>query len=178
MASHFPVQDVDQCYPLLQARYPAAQGVTVLLLEGAELQIASGETTVAERSWRLACGAQQIANRYFRHQPPTPGELEEAIMQIEDQLALARELALGRTQLVSGDGELLRIAQAAGAAGAPLLLTRDAVEQCFERLAQQSLGRPAGYDSLPQDAGFAAALLILREVMHHLDFDSVVHVAP
>lgn len=49
------------------------------------------------------------------------------------------------------------------------------MEQTFERLAAVAEGRPVGQEGLPESTEFAAALLILREFMHHLGF-SAVHV--
>jgi hypothetical protein len=43
----------------------------------------------------------------------------------------------------------------------------------FDRMAAISMGRPAGQDTLPAGAAFRATLLILREFMHHLQFQSI-----
>ena len=51
--------------------------------------------------------------------------------------------------------------------GAEMTLAREAVEHTFQRLAMRAPGLPAGGE-------FAAMLLILRELMHHLDFPSIV----
>jgi len=47
------------------------------------------------------------------------------------------------------------------------------MEQLFSRLAAIVSGRPASTDVLPTDNKFAATLLVLREVMHHLGFMDV-----
>ena len=52
-------------------------------------------------------------------------------------------------------------------------LTRDAVESLFQRLASRSLGTPVSSDELPPQRDIAAALIILRECMHHLGFDRI-----
>jgi hypothetical protein len=46
----------------------------------------------------------------------------------------------------------------------------EAVERLFDLLAALSLGRPASSAGIPADGVFAARLLILRELMHHLGF--------
>jgi hypothetical protein len=48
-----------------------------------------------------------------------------------------------------------------------MTLAREAVEHTFQRLASRAPGLPAGGE-------FAAMVLILRELMHHLDFASIV----
>jgi hypothetical protein len=52
-------------------------------------------------------------------------------------------------------------------------LTRDGVEMLFQRLASRSLGAPVADAELPHGREVAAALLILRECMHHLDIARV-----
>lgn len=56
---------------------------------------------------------------------------------------------------------------------APAVLTLDEVEALFNRLVAVSQGRPGSQESLPTDVRFLAAMLILREFMHHLNFAQV-----
>jgi len=115
----------------------------------------------------LAIGWGTIARDYFRRDQPSPLELENAIAAIEDEIARARS-SIAADRAVSTQQETVRdIALAAGIApGAEMVLTIDAVEHAFERLT-----RPPG---IAGDRRFAATLVILREVMHHLRIDSVV----
>lgn len=117
----------------------------------------------------LAVGPQGVADAFFRHHPSLPNELERAIDAVEDALMHANvPRALGGA-LVTSDPILKSfLGFQAGAA----TVTRDHVEALFQRLAAASLGRPDDMSSLPQRRD-AAALLILRECMHHLDFESV-----
>lgn len=52
-------------------------------------------------------------------------------------------------------------------------LTMDEVEALFNRLVAVSQGRPVSREKLPTDKHFVAAMLILREFMHHLHFAEV-----
>ena len=52
-------------------------------------------------------------------------------------------------------------------------LTREEVEALFQRLASASLGDPSALADMPIGGRTAAALLILRECMHHLGYGSV-----
>ena len=51
--------------------------------------------------------------------------------------------------------------------------SRENIERLFGQLAAMVEGDPLASAQLPRDRRFAAALLILREWMHHLDAGSV-----
>lgn len=122
----------------------------------------------------LAVGPQAVAAAFFRHDPPLPHELERAIDAVEDALMHANVPRANGGALVTSDPVLsLFLGLQPGGA----MVTRDHVEALFQRLAAASLGRPGDVSSLPQGRE-AAALLILRECMHHLDFESVSFVDP
>ena len=50
----------------------------------------------------------------------------------------------------------------------------DDVEDIFHRIAMVSQGRPSGQEALPVAPEFYAAMVILRESLHHLRFGTVV----
>lgn len=52
-------------------------------------------------------------------------------------------------------------------------LARDDVEAMFQRLASASLGHPGALAGHLSDRDAAAALLMLRECMHHLGYEGV-----
>jgi len=109
----------------------------------------------------LAVGFRRIAREHFKHQPPTALEIEGAIAAIEDEIARAKPPRGARP--VTRDAAVREIALAAGVPpGASVVLAREAVEQAFER----SLRRPPDNERM-------AALLILRELVHHLDIESI-----
>lgn len=137
------------------------------------LRMAAWTTTLelhGGRTITLAVGPRGLAESVLRHDPPTPAELEQAIDLVEDALTgLPIALADG-AWLVSADALLLALpgldAQGPG-------LARDAVEALFQRLASRSLGTPVAAADLPEGREGAAALLILRECMHHLDLGRI-----
>ena len=109
----------------------------------------------------LAIGFRRIAREHFKHQPPTALEIEGAIAAIEDAIARAKPPRGMRT--VTRDAVVREIALEAGVSPGPAtVLAREALERAFER----SLRRPPDKESM-------AALLILRELMHHLDIASI-----
>ena len=66
---------------------------------------------------------------------------------------------------------IARVLDAAGIAKASLTL--EEIETLFNRLVAVSEGRPASQEVLPTDGRFVAAMLMLREFMHHLSFAKV-----
>ena len=118
----------------------------------------------------LPVGVRGLAEDVLRHDPPTPVELERAIDLVEDALATARLAKADRGSLVIADA-LLRALP--GLADPSPGLALDAVEALFQRLASRAHGTPVGDAEMPRGRNVAAALLILRECMHHLGFDRV-----
>lgn len=125
------------------------------------------------QSIALAIGSRIIA-QHFRHIPPTEAEMENAIMLVEDELSRIRHAVKHGATLVTTDTCIRDIAVIAGIPDQPHInLSRELVEQTFNRLAAIVQGRPASLDAIPIHATFCASLLILRECMHHLDFASI-----
>jgi exopolyphosphatase/pppGpp-phosphohydrolase len=107
---------------------------------------------------------------HFRHAPPTGAELERAIDAIEDALMARRLGHADRGTLATSSASLRSLP---GLASNGAVLSLDQVESLFQRLADASSGPPTALGGLPADRETAAALLILRETMHHLGFDRV-----
>ncbi|WP_413736115.1 hypothetical protein ACL2XP_24960 [Sodalis sp. RH21] len=147
----------------------------------ARLHIGSEQTTVdiatpgqAKITLVLKLGSHLISMTHFHHNPPTPGEIETAIMVIEDEIALIRHDVPAGAQLVSNDPHMRAIALLAGVAEKDeLALSLEATERLFDRLARVINGRPASAEGIPEGGDFAATLLILREFMHHLQFERI-----
>lgn len=118
----------------------------------------------------LPVSARGLAQDVLRHDPPTPAELERAIDLVEDALGASRLAKAERGVLMASDA-VLRLLPGLEAEGASLALA--AVEALFQRLASRALGTPVAAADLPQGRELAAALLILRECMHHLGFERV-----
>lgn len=117
-------------------------------------------------AWTLPIGTQAlVGGGPFRQHPPTPLEMEHAIETVEDAvMPLLRQLPRDTT-LVTDDATAAQLLALADVKGA--VLTVDDVERVFNALAAVSQGRPMASSGLPDDAGFAAYVLILREAMHH-----------
>lgn len=139
----------------------------------AVLHMDAEQTTLSAKgaAVHLAPGWARVARDYFTRWPPGAGEIENAIAAIEDELMRAPRSWHG-VQLRSDAPVLREIARAAGVPDTAQL-SREVVERTFERLAAVALGRPNAREQLPEDVGFAAALVVLRELIHHLDIAAI-----
>lgn len=136
------------------------------------LRLEANQTTLRTPPYAgvaLAVGVHALATSIFRHDPPTPAELEQVIDAVEDALMAAR-LPRGDGGEINSTDSILRELPGLQAPGAQL--SRDAIEALFQQLASASSGH-SGTVSLPQGGPAKAALIILRECMHHLDYDSI-----
>ena len=159
-------------YGLARAGIADGVAVTFLDLGVEEARVVAGDHSDPAASLALPIGYGQIARTCFRHAPPTPGELEDAIATVEDALMKYRMLIPRNSALFATDTMTHRIAQVAGDKGNGILGV-EVVEATFERLAAIVLGRPASRDAIPTDAEFVASLTILREFMHHFGFQFI-----
>jgi len=167
-----------------QAQRNAAPGTWSSGLHlGAEQVTWAAGTGTPEPAVRLylPLGSARTARQFFRGAIPTPLELENAIATVEDEvhiayLQLQGLLPPGQVWAPwSADASLHGLATLAGVQPGPQrVLTLDAMERLFNRLAAVSEGRPAAHEGLPDDPAFAGTLLVLRELMHHLPFASLV----
>jgi hypothetical protein len=118
----------------------------------------------------LAVATRRIAATLFRTDPPAAHELERAIDVVEDAIMAARAGSFDGRELVSAEPVVRLLARTAAARAT---FSRDTVEGWFQQLASASHGNPGALGDLPRDRVSAATLLIVREVMHHLGFDSL-----
>lgn len=158
----------------LRARADLQVAVTVLHIGAEHTAIATGQGREASGVLVLDIGAQKTARQFFKRSPPTPLEMEYAIATAEDEVIRAVPLLAPGSALLCADALVREVALLAGLApGERVAMPLDAMERVFERLAAVAEGRPAVREGLPQGTDFAAALLILREFMHHLWFTAV-----
>lgn len=161
-------------YRMARAAAPEATRIAVLRLGPDRTGVAVGSAAEPDATVVLGIGSRVTAQDHFRHSPPAPAELEAAIDVVEDAVMGAMKVLGGDAELYTGDASIRAIALAAGqGAGATIVLSVAQVEATFERLAAVSLGRPAAREGLPEGTAFAATLLIVRELMHHLGFPRI-----
>jgi hypothetical protein len=123
----------------------------------------------------LEAGSLRSILEHLHHEPATSDELEAAISEIEDALMPAIRSLPERRLLVTSAPEVWEVVRGAGLSGSPEVnLDIATVEQLFNRLADVAFGAPAAQLGIPSNRAFAATLLILREVLHHGGFDSII----
>lgn len=152
---------------------PTAADVTVLDLRGDISEVLRGAGAQALRR-EFPLGVEALVRQCLRHDPPRPIELEQAIDVTEEAVMPLAALFAGNPKLIlQGLGASLIASRLAAGGPAQTVLTLDEVETLFNRLVSVSQGRPASQETLPTDTPFSAAMLMLREFMHHLHFAQV-----
>lgn len=123
----------------------------------------------------LPLGTASLARQWMRHTPPTPLDIEYAIEQTEDVvMPLASKLVRTNLLQLRGSGAALILQGVGARSDETLRWSLEEVEDLFNRIAMVSQGRPMGHEALPTAPEFYAAMMILRECLHHLRFGEVV----
>ncbi len=153
----------------------ASGSIAVLHIAAGYVLLATGTTNRPDTTVQFEIGSEKTAQECFKHNPPTPGEVENAIVAVEDEVMQAAKMIPAVTRLVTCDAGIDEIVRQLDPyqQRADHLLYRNDLEAVFGRYAAIVSGRPASTDTLPQTPLFAATLLILREVMFHLNFAEI-----
>ena len=146
-------------------RYKACMTEVALSLDAQSLTL-----SVEEVHHPLPIGIEPLVAS-FGHRMPSALALENAIAEVEDAIMPAAKLLPVQHHTLFGTDPLLRqVIHSATANPQATAVSRDAIETLFSALARQA-ERPGYADAqIPQTAEFAAALLVLRECMHHWGF--------
>jgi exopolyphosphatase/pppGpp-phosphohydrolase len=169
------LETLQQCYAAAR-RYAGANNCIVVLHMGVQQSgLAIGQGPEPALIKLLPLGTERTARAHFHTTPPTPLAMENAIQGVEDVVMPLHKLVPHGAQLFSADTDVQEIARQSGVAPAiPQTLSLDAMERTFNRLTAMVEGSPAAHQGVPASNPFAAALLILREFMHHLQFAHIV----
>ncbi|MDP4269992.1 MAG: hypothetical protein Q8909_07675 [Bacteroidota bacterium] len=169
-------QRAQQLYLGISKKNTGNTPITLLHIADEYTILVTGSDIAVESTWLLNIGSQLTSRSYFKHNSPTPDEVENAIQVVEDEIMSIRKLITESSRLFTSDpeiGEIARLTKSATSDSGDLLLRED-MEHLFNRLAAIITGRPTSQDILPTTNTFAATLLILREVMHHIGFEDIV----
>lgn len=124
-------------------------------------------------TYDVPIGIKQVMD-FFGNDIPNPAQLENAINQVEDAIMPLHKILPQGYQLNSKCLDVEVVAHTFKSdMKKPFTMTQQDVETIFTRVGFIISGRPASTDNLPLTPRFAAVLLLLREVMHHLCFDDV-----
>ena len=163
-------------YRIIRQKVTVNKLITVLHIDDEFCFIVQGtELTRPEMIWAFDIGTLKTARVFFKQFPPTPGEIENAIQVVEDEVMPLHKLLTPDSALYTIDTRIKEIAQYTifEENKDELILPRVGMERVFNRLAAIITGLPSSQDVLPESNSFAATLLILREVMHHLGFTDI-----
>jgi len=132
----------------------------------------------SDRFKTLGVGLMQDILSRLQHEPATAYELEVTIADIEDSLMPIISKLPERRYLATSEPAISQIAMIAGfGTDEPVDLTMETVELLYNCLVDMAYGTPSARLGVPETREFAAAVLFLRELMHHAGFD-VVHIRP
>ncbi|MGK7369706.1 MAG: hypothetical protein ACNS64_05785 [Candidatus Halalkalibacterium sp. M3_1C_030] len=110
----------------------------------------------------------------LKHEPAKAIEIEAAIADIEEELMPVIKDLPERRCLFTSEKAFWEIAKVAGFESEDKLkLKIDTVEEIFNRLVDVAYGTPASRLDVPEDRGFTATVLFLRELMHHASYNII-----
>lgn len=126
----------------------------------------------------IPVGFKQLSEQCFNTFPPTFDEMDNAINRVEEEVVKLNKQLNTQLNLLCADDDLITIARLAfnivHNTDGTQTIARVELENLFTRLSEIIKGLPASQDVLPDDNNFAAYLLILREIMHHIGFEHIV----
>lgn len=180
------VADMRALRNLLGDAIQAHQAIAMLDIgnQRSRLLIAEGENRHPQPVLHhLMLGMDLLAKRTFKRRMPTEAQLEQGIMLIEDAVMPVARLVPVSNVFVTRDPCLLEVGQHAlgiadlqavwNESGRLPVLSHEAIEAQFDLLARQAARPHVAAGDLPQSPRWAAALLILREVVHHWQLGAV-----
>lgn len=165
-----------QIYQKIRASVPHDEIVSILHITDEYTIITTGGLPEEPKStWIFPFGSKKTAEEFFKHNPPTPEEIEHAINLIEEEISSVGKFLPEKSPLytLSPIIETIALQTKTTEWGEQRILTIENMEDVFSRLALIISGRPASLDTLPANSSFASSLLILREIMHHLNFEKI-----
>lgn len=124
---------------------------------------------------RVKIGWDYIGKRFVKSQIPNEMEIENAINYIEDELM--KDLSLKNTHnfnLYTKDKDLIDLL---GEKKKSLTYTIGEIEEEFTKYALLSMGRSPVIDGIELNNKRYIALLVIREILHHLKFDGITLIA-
>ena len=169
-------QSITDLYRQIQQTVADGVALTVLSIGTQQTQVltqtqAGAQEEQSVQTFDLPIGLENLGPYTFKRFPPTPVETENAIMLVEDEIMpLAKKLpAHSRLFLIENAPTSLR----AFNGDDNNFYVLEEVEQLFRRLAEVIEGSPVVSSGLPANNAFATLVLIVREFMHHLKFESI-----
>lgn len=159
-------------YAAVRASTPGDTLLAVLHIGLTESAVVAGCADDELKIVRFLLGYAGVPATLFSRDIPSALELENAITAVEDAIMPGVRHLSGAKELVTTSPELHALAAAASADPAATL-TLERVEWLFDELSRAVLGGPASQLPFTPTKRLDAALLILRELMHHGGFHTL-----
>ena len=162
---------------------PGVERATVVDIGGGSTEITVGARQIVDRKISLDIGSVRLTERLFKHDPPTAGELENAIEVVEDELAKARSFDFAETVLVGVAGTATTLAILSQglqefniAAVINYHLKKETANNLFRTLCVLGSRQILGLSTVLEGRSdvIIAGALILREVMEHFKFEEMI----
>ncbi|WP_300000282.1 hypothetical protein [uncultured Cedecea sp.] len=131
-----------------------------------------GEQTVqfSEPAISLPTGYLSIAQTFFHRDIPSSYEVEMAIATFEDHLQATPQLHHIAPEFTCHDDYLKQIMKITGVENE---ISQTEIERVFNRVADVVSGSPKRDGEFPEDKNFISYLLIIRELSHHLNIETI-----
>jgi hypothetical protein len=145
--------------------------IRLLNIEKEKLKFVFIKEKKVETIIELNLGFEAISEKFFRHNIPTANEVEFAINLIEDELMSNKKLINHNETLICMDENSVKtFAQNKKGQN---IFTRQYIEDIFSQYAYYSMGGPLSEEARDITREYFANVLIVREIMHHLDFREI-----
>lgn len=115
-------------------------------------------------------GYQKIIDRHFKQSLPSANEIEAAIITIEDAIESIHKQWVPIKHVFVKNAQLNDIAKFIKADN---ILTSDKIENGFNRIADIIMGSPKKDNEFPDSLVFISSLIIVRELIHHLQIEDI-----
>ncbi|MFB6341915.1 hypothetical protein ACE1ET_09335 [Saccharicrinis sp. FJH62] len=140
-----------------------------LMMENEVLRFQIFQNNVLNQEVVLKAGYEFISGKFFRHDIPTYDETDYAINHIEDQLMTHKSRIQSSRELCTSDEELKNVFRKNDLNENSY--SRESIEKLFSSYARVIMGAPISELKAGVTQKDYAIVLVLREIMHHLDFE-------
>lgn len=123
------------------------------------------------KQFTLSAGYKRISDTFFNRDIPNEAEVEFAINAIENELMRNKDLLERKGYLFTSDRNLIAFFNKNGSN--EHTYSRQDVEDLFSKYARVMMGAPSSEINAEITREDVAIVLILREIMHHLDFEEL-----
>ncbi|MFB6318613.1 hypothetical protein [Saccharicrinis sp. FJH54] len=153
----------------LEERKVSNEMKSFLILDREILSFQKLRDDVVAQEIHIKAGYEFISGKFFRHDIPTYDETDYAINHIEDQLMIHKSRIQSSRVLYTSDEALKNVFRKNDLYENSY--SRESIENLFSSYARVIMGAPISELKEGIAKKDYAIVLLLREIMHHLDFE-------